>query len=49
MYDDDKLDHILEIMPDAVQIPVDQTKLPRSLPTKMLTVQHVNISNDYKV
>jgi len=49
MYDDDKLDHILEIMPGAIQLPVDQTKLPRSPPTKMVTVQRINNGEDYKV
>lgn len=49
MYDDDKLDHILEIMPGAVQLLVDQIKLPRSPLVKMVTVQRVNNGNDYKV
>ncbi|CAG8678903.1 8849_t:CDS:2, partial [Ambispora leptoticha] len=50
MYDDDdKLDQILEAMPGALQIPVDQTKLPRNPPAKMVTVQRINNGNDYKV
>ncbi|RIA99014.1 hypothetical protein C1645_811983 [Glomus cerebriforme] len=48
-YDDDRLNDILEAMPGAVQLPVDQTKLLRSPPAKIVTVQHVNNSNDYKV
>src|SRR4051812_21635643 len=38
-YDDDRLSSILESMPGAVQLLVDQTKLPRSPPTKKVTVQ----------
>jgi hypothetical protein len=48
-YDDDRLSYILETMPGAVQLPVDQTKLPRSPPAKMVTVQRVNNGDDYKV
>ena len=48
-YDYDRLSDILETMPGAVQLQVDQTKLPRSPPAKMVTVQHVNNGNNYKV
>src|SRR5689334_9563097 len=37
-YDDDKLSCILETMPGAVQIPVDQKCLPRNPPAKMVIV-----------
>ncbi|CAG8487997.1 12414_t:CDS:2, partial [Funneliformis caledonium] len=48
-YDDDKLTSVLDAMPSAVQIPVDQTRLPRGPPTKMVTVYRTNNGNDYKV
>ncbi|CAG8575859.1 14706_t:CDS:2 [Funneliformis caledonium] len=35
-YDDDKLTSVLDAMPSAVQIPVDQTRLPRGPPIKMV-------------
>ncbi|CAG8466820.1 4513_t:CDS:2 [Ambispora leptoticha] len=38
-YDDDKLNCILETMPGAVQIPVDQKRLPRNPPAKMVSVR----------
>ncbi|CAG8476133.1 9289_t:CDS:2, partial [Funneliformis mosseae] len=41
-YDDDKLTSVLDAMPSAVQIPVDQTRLPRGPPTKMVTVHRTN-------
>ncbi|CAG8608801.1 968_t:CDS:2, partial [Dentiscutata heterogama] len=49
MYDDDKLNCILKTMPGAVQIPVNQKKLPRSPPARMVTVRRVNNGDDYKV
>ena len=48
-YDDDKLTSVLDAMPSAVQIPVDQTRLPRGPPIKMVTVHRTNNGNDYKV
>ncbi|CAG8597027.1 1159_t:CDS:2 [Paraglomus occultum] len=48
-YDDDKLNCILETMPGAVQIPVDQKRLPRNPPAKMVIVQRAENGNDYKV
>ncbi|RGB26739.1 hypothetical protein C1646_720388 [Rhizophagus diaphanus] len=49
MYDDDKLSCILKTMRGAVQIPVNQTKLPRCPPARMVTVRRVNNGDDYKV
>ncbi|CAG8479550.1 5578_t:CDS:2, partial [Paraglomus occultum] len=46
---DDKLDYILETMPGAVQIPVDQKRLPCNPPAKMVIVQRTENGNDYKV
>ncbi|RIB16029.1 hypothetical protein C2G38_1541330 [Gigaspora rosea] len=48
-YDDDKLDYILETMPGAVQIPVDQTRLPCNPLAKMVIVQCTDNRNNYKV
>ena len=48
-YSDEELDHILENMPGAVQIPVDQTRLPCSKPIKMVIAKRINDGNDYKV
>ncbi|RHZ51565.1 hypothetical protein Glove_476g20 [Diversispora epigaea] len=48
-YDNNKLDNILEAMPGTVQIPVDQTRLPRNPPTKMVIVQRDAKGDDYKV
>nr|CAG8435801.1 9002_t:CDS:2 [Entrophospora candida] len=36
-YSDDQLNYVLETMPDAIQLPVDQERLPRSKPAKMDT------------
>ncbi|CAG8500512.1 8571_t:CDS:2, partial [Acaulospora morrowiae] len=47
-YNDDQLNHILETMPGAIQLPVDQTRLPRSKPAKMVIVQRANSGDDYK-
>ncbi|CAG8572880.1 4026_t:CDS:2 [Diversispora eburnea] len=47
-YNDDQLNKILEIMPGAIQLPVDQTRLPQSKPAKMVIFQSIN-SDDYKV
>jgi len=49
MYDDETLNYILKTKPGAVQIPVDQTKLPRSPPARLVTVQRVNNGEDYKI
>src|SRR6185295_15890144 len=38
-YDDEKLDETLEIMPGAIQLPVNQKYLPRNPPAKMVIVQ----------
>ncbi|RHZ72709.1 hypothetical protein Glove_241g67 [Diversispora epigaea] len=35
-YNDDQLNYILEIMPNAIQLPVDRTRLPRSAPETIL-------------
>ncbi|GES89486.1 hypothetical protein GLOIN_2v1480732 [Rhizophagus clarus] len=48
-YDYVKMGSILKIMPDAIQIPVDQTKLPRCPPARMVTVRRVNNGDDYKI
>ncbi|GET01442.1 hypothetical protein GLOIN_2v1598270 [Rhizophagus clarus] len=48
MYDDDKLVHILELMPGIVQIPVDQTKLPCSPSAKMENYYFVMKFNNLK-
>lgn len=48
-YDSEKLDRILEAMPSAIQLPVDPTRLPRSKPAKIVTVQRTNSGDDYKV
>ncbi|CAG8633318.1 5169_t:CDS:2, partial [Ambispora gerdemannii] len=47
-YRNDKLDYILETMPGAIQLPVDQTRLPRSKPAKMMIGQRTNNGADYK-
>ncbi|CAG8616892.1 10895_t:CDS:2, partial [Acaulospora morrowiae] len=47
-YDDDKLNCILETMPGAVQIPVNQKRLPRNLLAKIVIVQRAENGNDYK-
>ncbi|CAG8600888.1 5979_t:CDS:2, partial [Racocetra fulgida] len=47
-YDDDKLNYILETMSGAVQVPVDQTRLPCNPPAKMVIVQRTDNGNDYK-
>ena len=49
MYDDDELSCILKTMRGAVQIPVNQTNLPRCPPARMVTVRRVNNGDDYKV
>src|SRR5437773_2303577 len=46
-YSDDQMDYVLEIMPSAIQLPVDQERLPRSKPAKVVNPQHAN-SGDYK-
>ncbi|CAG8593483.1 15652_t:CDS:2 [Acaulospora morrowiae] len=48
-YRNDQLDYILETMPGAIQLPVDQTRLPRSKPAKMVIGQCTNNGVDYKV
>ncbi|RGB24831.1 hypothetical protein C1646_772560 [Rhizophagus diaphanus] len=50
-YDDDKLNSILKTMPGAVQIPVDQTKLPRSPPARMENtfIYYFNGPNDWYI
>ncbi|CAG8730339.1 20278_t:CDS:2 [Gigaspora margarita] len=48
-YDDDKLNYILETMPGAIQVPVDQTQLPCNPPAKMVVVQRTDNGNKYKV
>ncbi|RHZ81482.1 hypothetical protein Glove_120g195 [Diversispora epigaea] len=46
-YDDDKLSDILEALPGTIQIPVDQTQLPRVPPAKIVTVQRAIVSKRY--
>ncbi|CAG8641012.1 11386_t:CDS:2 [Ambispora leptoticha] len=41
-YNDDQLNHVLETMPNAIQLPVDRTRLPRSKPAKMVIAQRTN-------
>ncbi|CAG8483391.1 8314_t:CDS:2 [Scutellospora calospora] len=48
-YSDDQLDYVLETMPGAIQLPVDQTRLPRSKPAKMAISKRANSGDDYKV
>ncbi|CAG8751719.1 15265_t:CDS:2, partial [Acaulospora morrowiae] len=48
-YTDDQLNYILETMPGAIQVPVDQTRLPRSKPAKMVIGQRTNNGADYKI
>ncbi|CAG8622233.1 6802_t:CDS:2 [Ambispora gerdemannii] len=48
-YDAEKLNSILETMPSAIQLPVDLTRLPRSKPAKIVTVQRTNNGDDFKV
>ncbi|CAG8503406.1 9180_t:CDS:2 [Acaulospora morrowiae] len=48
-YSDDQLDHVLETLPGAIQLPVDQTRLPRSPPAKMVIGQRANNGEDYKI
>ncbi|CAG8826372.1 34607_t:CDS:2, partial [Racocetra persica] len=45
-YGDDQLNYVLETMPNAIQLPVDQTRLPCSKPAKTVIAQRTN--NDYK-
>ncbi|CAG8623140.1 18277_t:CDS:2, partial [Acaulospora morrowiae] len=47
-YNDEQLNSVLEAMPSAIQLPVDQTRLPRSKPAKMVVVQRTNNGGDYK-
>nr|CAG8434393.1 8783_t:CDS:2 [Entrophospora candida] len=35
-YSDDQLNYVLETMPDAIQLPVDQERLPRNAPGSIL-------------
>ncbi|CAG8821622.1 36119_t:CDS:2 [Gigaspora margarita] len=48
-YSDDQLNSVFEIMPNAIQLPVDQTRLPQSKPTKMVIAQRTNNGDDHKV
>ncbi|CAG8730760.1 14585_t:CDS:2, partial [Acaulospora colombiana] len=41
-YNDEQLNRVLEAMPSAIQLPVDQTRLPRNKPAKMVVVQRTN-------
>ncbi|RHZ87431.1 hypothetical protein Glove_34g41 [Diversispora epigaea] len=47
-YSDDQLNHVLETMPNAIQLLVDRTRLPRSKPAKMVIAQCTNSGDDYK-
>ncbi|PKC13065.1 hypothetical protein RhiirA5_496455 [Rhizophagus irregularis] len=49
LYSDDELNHIFKKMPSAIQLPVNQKRLPRSKKRKMVTTNHVNNASDYKV
>ncbi|CAJ0627512.1 10890_t:CDS:2 [Entrophospora sp. SA101] len=48
-YSDDQLNYVLETMPGAIQLPVDQERLPRSKPAKTVISQSTNSGDDYKV
>ncbi|CAG8462074.1 2035_t:CDS:2 [Ambispora leptoticha] len=48
-YSDYQLDHVLETLPGAIQLPVDQTRLPRSPPAKMVIGQRANNGENYKI
>ena len=49
MYDDDKLSDVLDEMPSAIQLPVNQENYPRRPPAKKVVVQRTPGATDYKV
>ncbi|KAF0373743.1 ATP dependent DNA helicase [Gigaspora margarita] len=47
-YSNDQLNSVFKIMPNAIQLPVDQTRLLQSKPTKMVIAQRTNNGDDHK-
>ncbi|RIB09886.1 hypothetical protein C2G38_2207601 [Gigaspora rosea] len=48
-YNNDELNSVFNIMPNAIQLPVDAARLPCSKPAKMVIAQRSNNGSDYKV
>lgn len=42
-------DYILETMPDADQVPINQAQLPHSSSARIVTVRRTKNGNDFKV